>query len=214
MADMRLDHLSYACTTAELADVIQRIGSDLGGTFHDGGRHPSFGTRNFILPLSGGCYIEVVSALDHPSADKAPFGRAVQQAAADGGGWLTWVVAIDDLAPIETRLGRAARSGKRVRPDGYELRWHQIGVLDVMDDPQLPFFISWDSDKAEHPSQGAGNISISSLEICGEQDKICEYLSEPLDRPLEDIDVSWVEAEEPGIVAVWFDTPHGRVRID
>ncbi|MEK9955902.1 MAG: VOC family protein, partial [Actinomycetota bacterium] len=56
---MRLDHLSYACTTSEIADVVQRIGSDLGGTFVDGGRHPSFGTRNFILPLAGGCYVEV-----------------------------------------------------------------------------------------------------------------------------------------------------------
>ena len=74
---MRLDHISYACTTSELADTIQRIGGDLGATFLDGGRHPSFGTRNFILPLAGGCYVEVVSALDHPAAEKAPFGRAV-----------------------------------------------------------------------------------------------------------------------------------------
>ena len=30
---MRLDHMSYACTSGELADVVQRIGSDLGATF-------------------------------------------------------------------------------------------------------------------------------------------------------------------------------------
>ena len=211
---MRLDHLSYACTTAELADVIQRIGSDLGGTFVDGGRHPAFGTRNFILPLAGGSYIEVVSALDHPSADKAPFGRAVQNAAADGGGWLTWVVAVQDIGSIEQRLGRPAQDGRRVRPDGIELRWKQIGILDVMDDPQLPFFIAWDPSNAEHPSRGGSPISITRMEICGEADTICGYLDAPLDHPLEDIDVTWVSADEPGIVAVWFDTAHGPVRID
>lgn len=211
---MRLDHLSYACTSTEIADVIQRIGSDLGGTFQDGGRHPAFGTRNFILPLGGGAYIEVVSALDHPSADKAPFGRAVQQAAGDGGGWLTWVVAVDDLSPIEARLGRAAQPGRRVRPDGVELRWQQIGVLDVMEDPQLPFFVTWESQGDIHPSTGASNIRISSLELSGDPDRICTYLNTPLDHPLDDITVNWVRADEPGIQAVWFDTPHGPVRVD
>ena len=79
---MRLDHVSYACTSGEIADVIQRIGGDLGASFVDGGRHPSFGTRNFILPLAGGCYIEVVSALDHPASEKAAFGRAVSEVGA------------------------------------------------------------------------------------------------------------------------------------
>ena len=129
---MRLDHVSYACTSGEIADVIQRIGGDLGATFLDGGRHPSFGTRNFILPLAGGNYIEVVSALDHPASEKAAFGRAVAQSAQDGGGWMSWVVAVDDMAPVEARLGREARAGHRVRPDGCDLRWHQIGILDVM----------------------------------------------------------------------------------
>ena len=46
--------MSYACNSGELADVVQRIGSDLGATFQDGGRHPQFGTRNFILPLAEG----------------------------------------------------------------------------------------------------------------------------------------------------------------
>jgi len=134
-APMRLDHLSYACTTAEIADVVQRIGSDLGGTFVDGGRHPSFGTRNFILPLAGGAYVEVVSALDHPAALKAPFGQAVHRRAEDGGGWLSWVLAVDDLTPVETRLGRPGARGRRIRPDGVELCWQQIGILDMMESP-------------------------------------------------------------------------------
>lgn len=211
---MRLDHISYACTSAELADTVQRIGSDLGATFVDGGRHPSFGTRNFVLPLAGGCYIEVVSALDHPSADKAAFGRAVQQRANEGGGWMSWVVAVDDVAVVEKRLGREARAGHRIRPDGVELTWKQIGVLDVMEDPQLPFFVEWGGDRAQHPSAGAGQVAIDRIEISGDADRICSYLGEPSDHPLDEIDVVWVSDDEPGVIAVTFTTPHGLVRID
>lgn len=211
---MRLDHISYACTNAELADTVQRIGSDLGATFRDGGRHPRFGTRNFILPLAGGCYIEVVAALDHPAADKAPFGRAVSQRAQDGGGWLTWVVAVDDITAIETRIGREGVVGHRIRPDGVDLSWTQLGVLSVMDDPQLPFFVQWHSGKDDHPSSGASAVSIERIDMTGDPDVVCEWLGEPVDHLLDDIEVRWVEADDPGIGAVWFSTPNGSVSID
>jgi hypothetical protein len=211
---MRLDHISYASTTPEIADVIQRIGMDLGATFVDGGRHPSFGTRNFILPLKNGCYIEVVSALDHPAAEKAPFGQAVRRVADEGGGWMSWVVAVDDIRPVEQRLGRAARNGHRIRPDGVELCWKQIGVLDVMSDPELPFYVEWSCRDTEHPSAGGSAVSIERIEFSGDSDHIAQYLGTGADVPLDGIDVEWVDAEEDGIVAVWFSTPHGSVRID
>jgi hypothetical protein len=211
---MRLDHISYACTTSEIADTVQRIGSDLGGAFVDGGRHPSFGTRNFILPLADGCYVEVVSALDHPAAQKAPFGRAVAKAAADGGGWFSWVFAVDDISPIEQRLGRSAAKGHRVRPDGYDLCWRQIGVLDVMDDPSLPFFIEWSSPAADHPSTGGSAVGIDRIEVSGDSAAIATWLGNGHDVALDEVDVEWVDADEPGLVAVWFDTPHGPVRVD
>lgn len=210
---MRLDHISYACTPAEFADVVQWIGGDLGASFTDGGRHPGFGTRNFILPLAGGVYMEIVTALDHPAAEKAPFGRAVARRANDGGGWLSWCVAVDDLAPFEDRIGRQAIEGKRVRPDGTELRWNQLGVLDVMEDPQLPFFISWISGPECHPSNG-GTITVERIEICGNRDDVCDYLGQAPERPLDDIKIDWVDGDDPGIVAVWFATANGSVRID
>ena len=56
---MRLDHVSYATTHDQISDVVQRIGSQIGTAFVDGGIHPRFGTRNFTAPLVGGQYIEV-----------------------------------------------------------------------------------------------------------------------------------------------------------
>jgi len=211
---MRLDHLSYACTTNEIADVVQRIGSDLGGTFVDGGRHPSFGTRNFILPLADGAYVEVVSALDHPAALKAPFGQAVHQRADDGGGWLSWVLAVDDITPVEQRLGRQAVRGHRIRPDGVELCWQQIGILDTMESPQIPFFVAWDCEDTEHPSAGGSNsgITISTIEIAGDPQAVLPILDPG--SVLEGVELQWIDDDEPGVSAVVFDTPAGSVRID
>ena len=126
----------------------------LGEPFVDGGVHPRFGTRNMILPLADDTYLEVVEVLDHPASDKAPFGQAVRARSALGGGWLGWVVAVDDIAPLETRLGREAVDGNRHRPDGTELRWKQIGVNGLIADPQLPFFIEWERPGTTlHPSR-------------------------------------------------------------
>jgi hypothetical protein len=206
---MRLDHVSYACAPGELAEVVQRIGSELGAAFVDGGIHPAFGTRNFILPLADGVYVEVVAALDHPAADKAPFGRAVRHRADEGGGWLGWVVAVDDIAPVERQLGRASVAGHRIRPDGTELSWRQIGVLDLIDDPQVPYFIEWQSTQC-HPASGGGPVALASIELNGDPETLKSWLG-TIDVPTQ---ITWVNDDEPGIVACGFQTPRGFVRID
>lgn len=211
---MHLDHVSYACTSGELADVVQRIGADLGATIVDGGRHPSFGTRNFILPLQGGMYVEFVAALDHPAAEKAPFGRAVRQRADDGGGWMGWAIAVDDMSAVESRLGREAVPGHRVRPDGVQLQWRQIGVLDIMKDSQLPFFLEWESPAEQHPSAGGSAVAIDSIEVSGDPAVVAAWLDDPRTDALADVKVTWLEADEPGIQAITFRTPNGTVRID
>ena len=72
---MHLDHLSYAAGPEGLDATAKRLGEQLGATFSDGGFHPRFGTRNQILPLTDGHYLEVVAVLDHPAADKASLTR-------------------------------------------------------------------------------------------------------------------------------------------
>ena len=213
MPIVRLDHISYAAGPEGLGAAAQRLGAALGAGFSDGGMHPRFGTRNFILPLAGGVYLEVVGALDHPASDKAPFGQAVKQRTAAGGGWLAWVIAVDDIAPVELRLGRQAVAGHRRRPDGVDLSWRQVGVLDVLDDPALPFFVEWDCPPAHHPASGGGaSPSIEQVEICGDPDRVAEWLGGPLEP--HDVEVTWVRDEDPGLVAVQFSTPRGPVRID
>jgi hypothetical protein len=214
---MRLDHVSYAVSPEEFVSTVGRLGSMLGAPFEDGGVHPRFGTRNFVLPLAGGTYLEVVTTLDHPATETAPFGRAVKRRADLGGGWLGWVVRVDDIAPVEERLGRPAVDGHRVRPDRHDLKWRQIGVLDLMDDPQLPYIIQW-LDMAEHPSAGARTaVCIRKLAIAGTPSTVSQWLGEPENHPLDDVEVDWTPPsgdDDPGLIAVHFETEDGVVRVD
>jgi hypothetical protein len=215
MLGMRLDHLSYAAGPDGLADTARRLGELLGEEFLDGGIHPRFGTRNMVLPLSAGTYLEVVGVLDHPASDKAPFGQAVRARSELGGGWLGWVVSCNDLSKVEARLGREAVQGNRHRPDGVELRWRQIGVKGLQSDPQLPFFVQWESPADLHPSTGAtGRTHLDAIEIAGDPQRVGEWLGDSEIDPLEDVDVEWVAPHgTPGIVAAQFSTPNGLVRI-
>jgi hypothetical protein len=50
---------------------------------------------------------------------------------------MTWIVATDDISPVEFRLGRNAFEGARRNPDRAELRWKQIGLLGTLEDRNL-----------------------------------------------------------------------------
>lgn len=212
---MRLDHIVFAAGPDGLAATTERLGALLGEEFRDGGVHPRFGTSNAVLPLVGGMFLEAVEVLDHPASDKAPFGQAVRARSEVGGGWMGWVVGVDDIAPHELRLGRESVHGNRHRPDGVELLWRQLGVKGLQADPQLPFFIEWDCDKSLHPSADpSGEVSLAALEIAGDPERVSDWLGESVERPLEDVKVEWAAPNgTPGIVAAQFQTANGIVRI-
>jgi hypothetical protein len=209
---MRLDHVSYATSHDSVIDVIQRIGSQLGASFIDGGIHPQFGTRNFVLPLKDSRYIEVVCPLDHPAADKTPFGQLVKKRVEGGGGWLAWVIAVNDLGPVEEFLGRKAVRSHRRKPNGDELYWKQIGVLNTISLASSPYFIQWES--TEHPSsEESSSISLLSMEInegaWRKNNLLVEY------EKSNDVPIKWISSEGiQGIEAVTFTGVKGDVRID
>ncbi len=214
---MRLDHISYAASHDQLVDVVQRLGSRIGSAFIDGGIHPRFGTRNFTLPLKNGHYLEVVCPINHPAADESPFGKVVSKRANEGGGWLTWVVATDDITSVENRLGRNSVEGHRTRPDGTDLKWKQLGVLGTLDDSQIPFFIEWKTN--EHPStDGKPLAEITKIEISGDKTTVKNCLGIEPDHAFSGIEIIWIDPNnndgETGIVSVYLSTQKGEIRLD
>jgi hypothetical protein len=214
---MRLDHVSYVTSHDQLADTVQRLGSRLGTTFVDGGIHPRFGTRNFTAPLLDGKYIEVVCPLDHPATEQTPWGKAVSKKAQEGGGWLTWVFSTEDIAPIEEKFGRKAVDGHRTRPDGTDLKWKQIGVKEITDSRELPFFIEWLTE--DHPSKDGIPVARISKIIISDDKKLSDsWFRNEINQALGGVAIEWQDItdveSESGIAAVCLITPGGDVRID
>ena len=202
---MRLDHVSYVASHDQISDVVNRIGSQIGTAFVDGGIHPKFGTRNFTAPLLNGQYIEVVCPLDHPATDANPFGQAVKKKAEAGGGWLTWVFSSSDLGKVEEKFGRKAADGSRTRPDGSELKWKQIGVKDIMGSGELPFFIQWLTDK--HPSKDGNSVAkITKIVIADDEELANSWFKNEINSGLTEIQIEWIKPDlnegEKGIVKV------------
>lgn len=211
---MHLEHLTFAAGPAGLKAEVERLGSLLGARFRDGGFHPRFGTRNHILPLADDRYLEVVEVLEHPAADKAPFGQAVRSRSELGGGWLGWVISVDDLTPYEQRLGRRSVYGSRHFPDGRLLEWEQIGVKGLLSDPQLPYFIKWKSEAELRPSALEGSIRLASVEIAGTKSRVEEWLGFALNGAFDGVGIDFIAPYgQPGLVSATFETPSGTVRI-
>jgi hypothetical protein len=210
---MRLDHVSYAAEPDGLQATAARLSEAIGVESVEGGIHPRFGTRNRVLPLRGSHYVEVVEVLDHPAADKVPFGQAVRARSQQGGGWLAWVLAVENMTPVEGRLGRPAVVGNRRLPDGTELNWRQCGVVGLLTDGQLPFFLKWEDGTAPHPSRsGATDVSLVGLQIAGDRQRVLEWLGGP--QTVEDVDVDWVAPHgEPGLLSVTFASPRGTITV-
>ena len=127
-------------------------------------------------------------------------------------------VAVEDLAAVETRLGRPAVDGHRTKPDGTDLSWKQIGVLGTLEDRQMPFFVQW--IKNHHPStDGKAVAKIVKIEIAGDESAISEWLGSEVKASIGNgIEVEWVSTEkndgDTGIVAVHFATSEISFRID
>ena len=214
---MRLDHVSYVTSHAQLADTVQRMGARLGSTFVDGGIHPRFGTRNFTCALKNGQYIEVVCPLDHPSTEQTPWGQSVSKKANEGGGWFTWVFSTTDIAPIAKKFGREAIEGHRTRPNGTDLKWKQIGVKEIVNTREFPFFIQWLS--TDHPSQdGTPLAKIEKIVIADKDQLTGSWFTEEILAALGEVNIEWVEPslndDQSGIVAVQLLTPTGVVVLD
>ena len=214
---MRLDHVSYVASHDQISDVVNRIGSQIGTAFVDGGIHPKFGTRNFTAPLLNGQYIEVVCPLDHPATDANPFGQAVKKKAEAGGGWLTWVFSSSDLGKVEEKFGRKAADGSRTRPDGSELKWKQIGVKDIMGSGELPFFIQWLTDK--HPSKDGNSVAkIAKIIIADDEQLADSWFQDEIKSGLNGVEIEWVKPElnegDKGIVAVELQVNNYKIRLD
>ncbi len=115
-----------------------------------GGRHSGHGTGNRVVPL-GSDYLELMAVVDPVEATESPLGRwAAAHTTAD----LTpaaLCLRTDDIESIAALLGEEEEAMSRRRPDGSVLSWHLAGLPGMLGPHNLPFFIEWHCDPADHP---------------------------------------------------------------
>jgi hypothetical protein len=148
-----LDHLIIAAADPDQA--ASQIEKELGLRASGGGRHEQHGTFNRLIWL-GDSYVELMGVSNASLAEGSWWGTHVagvltRQSAAVAG----LALASDDLAGDVQRLrGQGSRisdriDGRRLRPDGAEVRWRIARVPDPVTDIGLTFLIEHESGAAE-----------------------------------------------------------------
>ena len=206
---LALDHVVYA--TADLEETAEEWRRRYGLDSVAGGRHERWGTENRVVPI-GSAYLELLSVFDPALAAEDRFATTIADVASSGGGWVTPVLATDDIDAVAGRLGLDVVAGSRRRPDGEVLRWRSVGVSDPRREPSWPFFIGWDVPPELHPSasragHGIRATGIASVELSGDRGAIEAWIGE---APPE---ISIVDGR-PDVVAVTVSTADGELRID
>jgi hypothetical protein len=180
-----------------------------------GGSHPQWGTRNTLLGLERGAYLEVVAP--DPALEPPPGGRGFGVDEAGPGRLVTWAARVGDLRAAARELAAAGvapgevSSGSRLRPDGVLLQWTQTDPLEDRLGGTVPFLLDWGA--TPHPSRTLGDAgalagSVESVSLTHPDPerlhRALRLLSDPAGTPVS-------IAEGPIGVAARLRTVDGRV---
>ena len=149
----QIDHFVYAVTNLEAA--CEALEKELGVAPVEGGVHPDQGTRNALLNLGEGAYLEVIAKMED-----------AQQPA--GGTWMgmdlvtypqlnRWCLKSDQLE-VDQQIVQAYHpghgqiiEGSRMTPDGERLSWRMLLPLPYPTVELMPFAVDW-STSSFHPT--------------------------------------------------------------
>jgi hypothetical protein len=163
--DLALDHVIVAVPDLDVATAALQRNTGLRAT--PGGRHPSLGTQNRLVPL-GSAYLEIATVADERLAAENEFGRAVLGARDSGPRFTGWVVRTREFEQTAPRWQSDVVSLARDTPSGTQVRWRMAG-LDNAQDPSRPLLIEWE-DEHEAPAfadpvHPVGRVTLDYVEI-------------------------------------------------
>jgi len=150
-----IDHLVYPTPDLDLGiATIERL---LGVRATAGGRHPGAGTRNALVALGPGTYLEIVGPdRTQPQPEQPRWFRIDEIDAPRLVTWAAKVDSIDQISRKARRLGVGLGgivAGSRRRDDGVLLAWRYTNPRTVVGDGIIPFLIDWGT--TPHPSESA-----------------------------------------------------------
>lgn len=149
-----LDHLVYA--TSDLDGTVAELADRLGTVPQPGGSHPGLGTRNALVGLGGGAYLEIIGP--DPTQPEPTAARPFGIDRLDGAALVTWCAR--PSRPLDDAIAAARHAGhdpgdpiamSRVRPDGVRLEWRlTVPQVGGPHGGVLPFLIDWQA--SPHPA--------------------------------------------------------------
>ena len=122
-----------------------------------GGNHPGGGTRNALLSLGTGHYLEIIAP--DPAQANAPDVRHLRELSSPR--IIQWAIHSEDIAAAKSMVEAAgiktvgSQPGSRQRPDGKLLRWQALRIERTT--PLVPFFIQWEAG-SPHPSSDSPRL--------------------------------------------------------
>jgi hypothetical protein len=203
----KLDHLLWA--TPALEKGMAQLDTQTGVRPEVGGTHPGFGTRNALLSLGEGVYLEVIAP--DPAQDLTDT-RGKTLATLRAPKLLTFAVRTQNIGDAHQRVRAAGvktpgpiRMSRR-RPQGRDLSWQVLRLEDHTFGDAVPFFIDWGD--SQHPSEVTPTgCSLLEFEVGHPQHTPLSELFKVLD-----IDVPVVATPEPQLYAL-LETPNGHIRL-
>ena len=163
-----VDHLLLGAP--DLDRGIERVQRLIGVRPEIGGAHPGAGTRNALVSLGNGHYLEIIA----PDPSQSEFNFQIDFRGLAEPRLITFAVTTTDIERMASLASAAGyklfgpRPGSRVLTSGKTLRWKSLRILNHLGsgsvDP-VPFFIQWDPDVA-HPSKTSPpGCELQSLEF-------------------------------------------------
>lgn len=180
---------------ADLDAAVRRFAEEFGLEAQAGGEHPQLGTRNCLIPVGGGQYLELMAVADPDLARPLPVFLAARIAAGDRA--IAMCLAPDDLPGVAARLSLEVVAGERHTPAGEVVRWRMAGLESALGPERPPFFIDWmGGGPGLDPSLNRACAGIAWVELGNEAGRFGRWVGDRAGIPARFVDA------ENGPVAV------------
>lgn len=157
----RIDHLVWG--TGDLDAAVAQFETMSGVRAAPGGSHPGRGTRNSLLSLGPGCYLEILA----PDPAQPPTRTFLLPPNIERPFLLSFAVACSDIEATADAIAKAGFVRPEVNPmsrrtqSGAELNWRLATITDHPFGLTVPFLIDWGS--TPHPSASAPGGDVCHL---------------------------------------------------
>jgi len=172
-----LDHVIYGVSNLESA--VRRFADEYGLESVGGGEHREFGTRNAIVPVGRGQFIELMAIADKGS--QHPLVLSLSAWLRDGDRLVAVCLRPANLDEVADRLSIQVRPAERHNHEGEVLRWRLAGVEAALGRERLPFFIDWQGAERQLDPQHAQTAStegIAWVEYGGDPGRLAQWIGE------------------------------------